>query len=119
MDEITIFGYDEDIQLKDVFERMKTVDNVPDAKSDGNKLRAFFREVAPSHDEEKVYSSDIKKIITWFGILKDMPFFNDPDPAEVTVPVEEPAPVATEADTPPAEEKVPAKKKPASKKAAK
>lgn len=120
LDEITIFGDDEDIRLKDVFERMKTTSNIPDAKSDGSKLRTFFREVAPSHDEEKVYSSDIKKIITWFGILKDMPFFNEPDPAEASAPVEEPAQVVAEVkDTPPAaEEKTPTKKKPAAKKAA-
>lgn len=120
LDEITIFGDDEDIRLKDVFEKMKSANNIPDAKADGTKLRDFFREVAPSHDEEKVYSSDIKKIITWFGILKDQPIFNEADPTEAA-PVAEPAPVATEVkETPPAaEEKEPAKKKPAAKKAAK
>lgn len=122
LDEITIFGDNDDIRLKDVFERMKTAGNVPDAKSDGSKLRVFFREVAPDHDEEKVYSSDIKKIITWFGILKGLPLFNEPDPAEAAAPVEEPAPVAAEVKeiSPAAEEKAPpARKKPAAKKAAK
>src|ERR1700748_1870863 len=77
LDEITIFGETEDIKLTDVFERMKTAANVPDAKADGTKLRAFFREVAPDHDEEKVYASDMKKVVTWFNILKDMPLFNE------------------------------------------
>lgn len=80
LDEITIFGDDEDIKLTDVFERMKTVGNVPDGKADGTKLRGFFREVAPGHDEEKVYASDMKKIINWFNILKDMPLFNEEAP---------------------------------------
>jgi hypothetical protein len=117
LDEITIFGEDEDIRLKDVFERMKTAGNIPDPKSDGNKLRSFFRDVAPDHDEERVYSSDIKKVITWFGILKDQPLFNEPEPSEAApAPAEEAAPVA-EAAPPTAEEKAPAKKKPAAKKA--
>jgi hypothetical protein len=95
LDEITIFGDDEDIRLKDVFDRMKTAASIPDAKADGSKLRTFFREVAPGHDEEKVYASDMKKIVSWFGILKDMPLFNEVDPA--AAPAAEEAPVAVEA----------------------
>lgn len=81
LDEITIFGDDEDIKLKDVLARMKTAANVPDAKADGTTLRNFFREVAPGHDEEKVYASDMKKIINWFNILKELPLFNEEAPA--------------------------------------
>ena len=83
LDEITIFGYDEDIKLTDVFTRIKAAQNVPDAKVDGKKLREFFKEVAPDHDEEKVYASDMKKVVTWYHLLKDMPFFNEAEkPAE-------------------------------------
>jgi len=93
LDEITIFGYDEDIKLTDVFERIKAAQNVPDAKTDGKKLRDFFKEVAPDHDEEKVYASDMKKVITWYHLLKDMPFFNEAEkPAEAAA--EETATVA-------------------------
>lgn len=77
LDEITIFGTDEDIKLTDVFERMKAAASVPDAKADGKAMREFFREVAPDHDEEKVYASDMKKILSWYAILKDMPIFNE------------------------------------------
>jgi hypothetical protein len=61
---------------------MKTAKNIPDAKADSKALRAFFLEIAPDHDEDKVYASDMKKIITWFGILKDMPLFNEEIKAE-------------------------------------
>lgn len=122
LDEITIFGDDEDIRLKDVFERMKTAGNAPDAKTDGTKLRTYFREVAPGHDEEKVYASDMKKIVSWFGILKDMPLFNEADPAEAPAEAETPAPAVAEETTAvedSVEEKTTAKKKPAAKKPAK
>ena len=77
LEEITVFGEDEDLKLTDIFERMKTAETIPDAKkADGKALRTFFREVAPDHDEEKVYASDIKKIISWFEILKNRPEFN-------------------------------------------
>jgi hypothetical protein len=95
LDEITIFSDEEDILLKDVFERMKSVKNVPDAKADGKQLRELFREVAPNHDEEKVYASDMKKIVSWYYILKDMPLFNEAEVTEAVAeePVTEPEPV--------------------------
>ncbi|WP_158825007.1 DUF5606 family protein [Mucilaginibacter lacusdianchii] len=90
LDEITIFGEDDDIKLTDVFERIKTASSVPDAKADGKALREFFREVAPDHDEEKVYSSDIKKVLSWYQILKDMPIFNnEPQAVEPVVETQE------------------------------
>jgi hypothetical protein len=98
LDEITIFGYEEDIKLTDVFEKMKTASNIPDAKADGTKLRSFFREIAPDHDEEKVYASDMKKVILWFNILKEFPFFNE-EAAPATEVAEEAAPAA-EAEKP-------------------
>ena len=106
LDEITIFGDDDDIRLKDIFERMKTAGNIPDAKGDGNMLRKFFREVAPGHDEEKVYTSDIKKVISWFAILKDQPFFNEPEETAGSPEAAAPEPAAAEEKP----EKKPAKK---------
>lgn len=79
LEDITIFGEDEDIRLPDVLEAIKGVENLPDAKkADSNSLREFFREVAPNHDESRVYGSDIKKIISWYLILKELPLFNEP-----------------------------------------
>ena len=102
LDEITIFGDDEDIKLTDVLERIKSVKSVPDAKADGKQLRELFREVAPAHDEEKVYASDMKKIVSWYHILKDMPLFSEE--AATKEPVAEPEP------NKPVEEEKPAKK---------
>src|SRR5476651_1715927 len=121
LSEITIFGVDDDIRLTDVFEQMKTASNVPDAKADGKKLRTFFYEVAPQHDEEKVYASDMKKIISWFQLLKDMPLFNEEEPVaavteettaveEIPGPAKAAAPEAT-AVKPKAKAKKPAVKK--------
>ena len=128
LSEITIFGNYDDIRLKDVFARITTAGNVPDAKADGKKLREFFRVVAPDHDEEKVYASDMKKVISWYGLLKDLPLFTEDDPGapvaeEPAAPVveetasapviEEPAAVETEAapTKPKAKAKKPAAKK--------
>lgn len=118
LSEITIFGVEDDIRLTDVLERMKSASNIPDVKADGKALRTFFYEVAPDHDEEKVYSSDIKKVIAWFQILKPFPIFEEADPTQGPAPVaEEPVAEAVTAE-PEAESAAPkAKAKKATKKA--
>lgn len=102
LEDITIFGEEGDIKLTDIFEKMKDAASIPDAKADGKVLRTFFREVAPDHDEDKVYASDMKKIILWFNIIKELPLFQESPEAESAemqdeVAGEETAEVASEA----------------------
>ena len=40
------------------------------SKSDGNELHGMFAEVLPEYDRERVYTSDIKKIVTWYTVLQ-------------------------------------------------
>ena len=81
LEDITIYGEDDEIRLLDVFETIKNNGgNTPDIKADGNTLREYFREVAPNHDEARVYSSDIKKIISWYNIIKELPLFEEEAP---------------------------------------
>jgi hypothetical protein len=109
LNEITLFGLEDDIKLVDVFERMKSTE-VPDVKADGTKLRKFFREVAPDHDEEKVYASDMKKVVGWYQLLKDLPLFSEADPGAPAAEVVKEAAVAEAVVvTPVAAEKAPVK----------
>lgn len=82
LEDITIYGEEEEIRLLDVFEAIKANGgNTVDVKADGNTLRDFFREVAPGHDESRVYTSDIKKVISWYNIIKELPLFEEEAPA--------------------------------------
>jgi hypothetical protein len=83
LEDITVFGEDDDLKLLDIFETMKGMKSIPEPKADGQVLRAFFREAAPGHDEERVYSSDMKKIITWFNIVKPLPLFTEKAPEPI------------------------------------
>ncbi|RZK57068.1 MAG: hypothetical protein EOO91_10860 [Pedobacter sp.] len=81
LEDITIYGEDEDLKLIDVLANIDAKKaTAPDAKADNNVLRSFFVEVAPSHDQEKVYASDMKKILSWYHIIKDMPLFTEAAP---------------------------------------
>jgi len=83
LEDITVYGWEDELKLTDILKQIKAKGTAPDPKSDASTLRAFFREVAPGHDEERVYISDIKKIISWYHILKELPLF-DEEPGEPT-----------------------------------
>jgi hypothetical protein len=40
-------------------------------KSTKDELEAFFFEVLPEYDEDRVYASDIKKVVQWYNLLVD------------------------------------------------
>ena len=119
LDEITLFSNDEDIKLVDVLERMKTASSIPDAKADGKVLRTFFREVAPDHDEEKVYASDMKKVISWYQVLKDLPIFNEVAKTTESSEAEKPLAAAAKGATAKPKPKATIQKAPAAPKAPK
>lgn len=81
LEDITIFGEEDEIKLITIFNEIKSRgQEIPAPKADGKVLREFFREIAPDHDEARVYSSDIKKIINWYNIIKELPLFDEPEP---------------------------------------
>ncbi|WP_026897928.1 DUF5606 family protein [Daejeonella oryzae] len=85
LEDITVFGEDEDLKLSDIFENMNSEMEVPDAKTaDGAALRKYFLHVAPNHDTDRVYASDMKKIITWYNTIKVLPLFSEEAPEPIT-----------------------------------
>lgn len=74
LDNITIFTMSEGKPLKEVFQMIEKSasegNEIPTPKSDGTTLRNYFTEIVPDHNTDKVYTSDIKKIIQWFHLLK-------------------------------------------------
>ncbi|WP_316797224.1 DUF5606 domain-containing protein [Pedobacter agri] len=85
LEDITVYGEEDEIKLADIFAKISEKGSTPDVKSD---LRPFFLEVAPGHDQEKVYASDMKKIVTWYNLLKDLPLFTEDTPETPGSPAE-------------------------------
>ncbi len=42
-----------------------------DANSESNELKSFLKSVLPEYDQERVYVSDIKKLVKWYSILQE------------------------------------------------
>jgi hypothetical protein len=74
LSEIAVYTYNEEVKLAEVFKAIATKENDgPTAishKDDNGVLVTYFREVLPEFDEERVYASDIKKIINWYNMLQ-------------------------------------------------
>ena len=72
LSEISMFTEGEDIALAEVFTRMYAYTEGKEAlshKESADKLKAYFAEVLPEYDRERVHVSDIKKALSWFNIL--------------------------------------------------
>ena len=72
LEEISIYTETEDVPLKDVFQKMFDHLEGKEAlshKSSANELGAFFEQVLPDYDKDRVYNSDIKKVIQWYNLL--------------------------------------------------
>ena len=89
LENIAIYTYVEDIPLLQVFKAMFQKTEGKEAvshKESGKKLEAFFAEVLPDYDAERVYTSNIKKVIQWFNLLvkAGMDFSKIETPTEAT-----------------------------------
>lgn len=68
---ISIYTMTDTIPLKTVLQKMHEVtDEMPEAKSDKNTLTDYFSSIVPDFDRDKVYASDIKKLIKWYRFME-------------------------------------------------
>ncbi len=73
LDDITVYSTDKDMPLKDVLQGIFKKENggpAPESKADEKTLKAFFEAAVPTYDKERVYISDIKKILSWYNLLQ-------------------------------------------------
>lgn len=85
LESIEVFTTDENVNLSEVFHAMKNSgDALPDAK-DNKALRTYFEKVYPTIDFERVYASDLKKMVKWYEVLQknDIDIKLTEHPAEV------------------------------------
>ncbi|MBT3384559.1 MAG: DUF5606 domain-containing protein [Prolixibacteraceae bacterium] len=82
LEDIAIYTETGDIPLKEIFKAIYDKEEGALAishKSSGNELKNYFEEIAPDFDKDRVYVSDIKKVMLWYNILheKEMLDFSD------------------------------------------
>lgn len=110
LEDISIYTYEDDKPLVEIFEAIfdkEAGKKCISHKESANKLSEYLVEVVPNYDQERVYTSDIKKIFQWYNQLIESGLLKKEE-------VKENAPTANSAEE--SEEKKPAAKKPAAKK---
>ena len=75
LSEIAIYTLAEELPLKEVFLKVFEKENggqtSTSPKASKDDLEAYFFSVLPDYDEDRVYPSDIKKILNWYNLLNN------------------------------------------------
>lgn len=88
LSEISVYTYEGEKPLKEVMANIAEKEKNGPAishKEDNTTLAAYFKEVLPSYDEERVYASDVKKILNWYNTLQAKGLVVDEAPVEEVV----------------------------------
>ena len=83
IEDISIYTENGDFPLKDVFKRIHEKGNggkTLSHKESADAIKAYFETILPEYDREKVYISDMKKMLQWYNLLleKELLTFNEP-----------------------------------------
>lgn len=73
LSEISIYTYEGEKLLSEIIRTIAIKENngpTISHKEDNDKLIAYFLEILPEYDAERVYLSDIKKVFSWYNLLQ-------------------------------------------------
>lgn len=73
LEDVSIYSTGDDVPLKDVFQKIYDKEKggaAIDHKSADAELKKYFKTAFPEYDEERVYVSDIKKVLNWYNTLQ-------------------------------------------------
>lgn len=95
LEDIAIYTEEKEIPLEDVFVSLHKYENGGEAispKSDPDELKDYFSAVLPAYDRERVYVSDIKKVLTWYNLLRKYELLNFEEEKKASGPPEKNGP---------------------------
>ncbi len=80
LSEIAIYTLAAEVPLKEVLNKIKEKENGEQTsvshKESKDKLEEYFFDVLPDYDEDRVYASDIKKVLQWYNMLQKNDLLN-------------------------------------------
>lgn len=79
LEDIAIFTSTEDVPLADVLKKISDKENggkTISHKSSPDELKGLFEEILPDYDRERVYVSDMKKVVNWYNLMHEYDLLN-------------------------------------------
>jgi hypothetical protein len=73
LEDIAIYTENGDVPLKNIFKSISLMENGGlglSPKTSDYALKAYFEKVVPEYDKDRVYISDIKKVLSWYNVLQ-------------------------------------------------
>ena len=70
LESIEVYTNDENVNLVEVFKAMEVSTETLPSEKDNKAVRSYFEKVFPEMDFERVYNSDMKKMVRWFNVIK-------------------------------------------------
>lgn len=93
LSEIAVYTLTEELPLRDVLKKIKDKENGQQTsishKDSKDTLEEYFFGVLPDYDEDRVYASDIKKIVQWYNLLQKHDMLDALEEEEVVAADEE------------------------------
>jgi hypothetical protein len=108
LEDIAIFTSEEEVPLKQVLKSIFEHEKggpAPDPKSSPEELKSFMERILPTYDHERVYVSDIKKLVTWYNTMLSLNMLSFEEEPAAEKAVEEPAAEKPEKKAPAAKKK--------------
>lgn len=91
--DISMYTQTDDKPLSEILEAMKELEKATvasiDPKSDAESLRSYFARLVPDFDRERVYPTDIKKLIQWYNLLISSGYTDFTEEVDAAVDAEE------------------------------
>lgn len=69
--DISVFTETGEVQLKELFKKVQESGKEISTKASTDEIKSFFEEILPDYDKNRVYVSDMKKILQWYQLLSD------------------------------------------------
>lgn len=85
LEDIAVYTETEEVPLRDIFKSTHKLEDgkqTVSSKASNDELKAKFEEIVPEYDRDRVYVSDIKKILSWYNILMEFDLFDPNEEVE-------------------------------------